>query len=127
MTNSPRVISLGVMEFRRLTPPEIEEIAKEFTARGVGIPDPRTSFVMGAWEGEELQGFMVAQVQIHLEPLRSWNPHCAGPLIQATGDEVLRTLGPVPVFCICSGRTAQLAQATGFRPHPELLFSKDLK
>lgn len=125
--NTPGMISLGVMEFRRLTPPEIEGVAQEFTSRGVGIPDPRTSFIMGAWEGEELQGFMVAQGQIHLEPIRSWNPHCAGPLIQATGDEVLKTLGPVPVFCICSGRTARLAQTQGFLPHPESLFFKDLK
>lgn len=121
------MISLGVMEFRRLTQPEIEGVAEEFTLRGVEVPDPRTSFVMGAWEEEKLQGFMVAQIQIHLEPLRSWNPHCAGPLIQATGDEVLKILGPVPVFCICSGRTARLAQAAGFLPHPEFLFSKDLK
>lgn len=113
------------MTYRTLVGGELGPVRMEYEARGIPF-HPEIGQFMGAMEGSKLQGFVAIQHQIHLEPMVIYDPHCMTRLFREAEKEVVRKLGPIPVWCLAEGRVADIAKYLGFSPRSETLFHKTL-
>ena len=100
---------------------EVEEwnlVGHEFDKREIPMPDPRFAMIVAAFEDEEsvtVQGFVVLQLQFHMEPLVVYNPVVVRGLISTAEQELVKRVGPTHYYCFAKGRTAELAEALGIQ------------
>lgn len=106
------------MTYRVLDVSEWAALEPEFSGRGVTLPSPDRSFIVGAFkESGELAGFMVCQQQIHAEPLVLYDPRAFRGLLRAV-ERQLRGLFPAGISYFVTtprGRTSDMAEAMGIK------------
>jgi len=113
-------------------------IEHEFISRGAVMPDPQFSMIVGAFEKsatvvngvadetETLQGFLVCQLQMHLEPLVLYNPHALAGLVHAAERELAsRAQGRYYAFG-GSPLIEKICLAVGMQRVPWPIYFKDL-
>lgn len=125
-----------------LSADQIKELEYIFTARGMGLPNPATSFVIGAIDnhtGKLTENFLVVQLQVHAEPLhlvKGEGEYLFRPFANLAYRVILDRIGPVPVYVFSdSEKVISLAQHAGFDKLPWTVlgmwvtkeFSKDSK
>lgn len=117
------------MTFRVLEPSEWKLVEAEFASREVALPDPKTSFIVGAFHegayGDGLAGFVVCQPVMHLEPLVLYNPHALRGLVH----EAERWMAQKFTGCFyafAEGRVAGLAEAMGLEKMSYGVFRKEI-
>ncbi len=104
------------MTYRTIPPAEWASVEHEFTSRGVGLPDPVSSFIVGAFSDEgKLAGFMVCQPQLHAEPLCLYDPCALRGLVSALESELMSRFGNSNYYAFASGRVAGMAEAVGMK------------
>jgi hypothetical protein len=114
--------------YRLLDVAEWEHLAPEFTSRGVSLPDPRFSMIVGAIDDQgTLAGFVVCKMQMHCEPLVVYNPHCLRGLMRAADAEILDKLGPTDAYVFTSGYSADIAETWGAKELDEKIWVKRIK
>lgn len=115
------------LEVRILTTEEIQTLEPVFTEQGVELPNPSTSFIMGAVCDGKVVGFLVTQLRIHSEPMHiePGFEHVLSRLIHQTEGVIAQRVGTVDVFLFApAGRVARLAQMAGMRTEPWVVMSK---
>lgn len=115
------------MEVCVLTPDEIATIAPVFADFGAALPDPRTSFIMGALSDGKVVGFLVVQLSVHAEPMWIEPGHEAvfNSLVHATERTIAERAGECDVYLFApAGKVARLAQLAGMRTEPWVVLSK---
>lgn len=108
---------------RVLRPDEIAQLEPIFKERGVDMPDPATSFFIGALDGngKVTQNFLVGQMRFHAEPLHleSGGEHLFRPLARAMYDEIVKRYGTTDVFLFAPGdHIVKMAEIMGFERDP---------
>lgn len=108
-----------------LSADQIKELEYIFTARGMGLPNPATSFVIGAIDnhtGKLTENFLVVQLQVHAEPLhlvKGEGEYLFRPFANLAYRVILDRIGPVPVYVFSdSEKVISLAQHAGFDKLP---------
>lgn len=116
-------------EIRILTADEISTLRPIFEEQGAELPDPTTSFIMGAIEPDgHVAAFLVTQLRVHSEPM--WiEPGHEGVfrrLVRMTEKTISERLPfPVDVFLFAPpGKITELAQLAGLRVEPWNVMSK---
>ena len=103
-------------------------IESEFTARGVGLPDPRFAMIMGAFDdAETLQGFLVCQMQFHFEPLVLYSPYALRGLVHGLEKELKERIGGGRYYAFAdSDKISSLMTAMGLEVSPFAVFSRQI-
>jgi hypothetical protein len=116
------------VDVRVLTQEEIESLRPEFEAVGAIMPNPASSFAVGAVDASgKVIAFLFFQLQVHAEPMKIEHPHEA--LFKRLVDVGERTLeercGPCLVYAFTpAGKVTKLAQAAGMQLEPWVVMSK---
>jgi len=123
--------STAPVQYRVLTQEEVASLVPIFDQFGGSMPDPNSSFFLGAVAGGEVVGFLVVQLAVHAEPLwvRADYKHIMRPLIRATEEQIARNCGPgrhVDVFAfVPPGNVARTVQeVASMRVEPWMVLSK---
>lgn len=113
------------MTFRVLDSSELEKVKPEFSSRGVEMPNPECSFVVGAFtEDGELAGFLTCQPVLHAEPLMLRSKFALRGLVRTLEIELQSRGISGRYFAFADGRVAGMAEAMGMKKHPWAVFSK---
>lgn len=121
-----------------LSAEQIKELEHIFTARGVGLPNPDTSFVIGAIDNHTdklTENFLVVQLQVHAEPLhlvKGEGEYLFRPFANLAYRVILDRIGPASVYVFSdSEKVTTLAQHAGFDKLPwtvlGMLVTKEFK
>lgn len=119
----PKKRAIMTHTIRVLTPSEIDQLAPIFAERGVELPDPKTSFFIGAIDGngKVTQNFLVGQMRFHAEPLHleAGGEHLFRPLARAMYDEIVKRYGTMDVFLFAPNEhIVKMAEVMGFEKDP---------
>lgn len=119
----PKKRAIMTHTVRVLRPDEIAQLEPIFKERGVDMPDPATSFFIGALDGngKVTQNFLVGQMRFHAEPLHleSGGEHLFRPLARAMYDEIVKRYGTTDVFLFAPGdHIVKMAEIMGFERDP---------
>lgn len=90
------------------------------------VPDPMSAFIMGAYDGDRLVGFQTCQLQVHLEPIYSTDPHCMSGLVAATEAAVVERYGTCTAWVSAGDRIARLAEHKGYTRLETITLTKRL-
>jgi hypothetical protein len=103
-------------------------IAHEFTSRGVSLPDPRFAQIMGAFNTDTntLYGFLVCQMQFHLEPIVLYNPLVLRGLVKHMEKDLEEKLGHPAQYFAFAGHPdiAGACEAMGMKKVEEPIYYK---
>lgn len=116
-----------VVDVHILNPEELDQIRPIFAANGVPMPNPETSFVMGAVEDGKVVGFLVTHLAVHTEPLHfsKGYEHLVSRVIHKTEDMIAERCGSVLVYSfVLPGKMVALGQSFGMKPEPWIVMSK---
>jgi hypothetical protein len=105
-------------------------VGHEFIARLCPLPDPRFAMIVAAFDEEHpetLEGFIVCQLQFHLEPLVIYNPHCLGGLISTAENELKRRVGACTYYAFAEGKVAKIAELLGLEKVTMEIWKKKLE
>jgi hypothetical protein len=115
------------IEYRVLTPLEIESVKHVFELSNSPLPDPAVSQFIGAIEGQKVLGFIMLQLKLHAEPMwiESGHSEVFQPIVRAAEKQILKQCGPQWVYLFApAGRVSQLAQSMGMGLEPWNVLSK---
>lgn len=120
--------STGAPNVRLLTPNEVLSLDAEFKQRGCCLPDPASSFFVGAVEDGKVVGYLVIQSVTHAEPMRiaEGHQHLVSRIVH-TAEQIIseRITEPMNVFLMAEpGRVAELAERLGMKAEPWMVLSK---
>lgn len=114
---------------RELTLEERKKLEPLFADRGVEMPNPATSTIIGAVDretGEVSNNFIVGQLMLHAEPLHL-EPGCGHlfrPLARSLYDKIAEKVGTVDVFLFApDGKVSQMAESMGMNREPWNVYS----
>src|SRR5258708_5561022 len=105
-------------EVRILTIEETATLVPVFEEFGAAMPDPRTSFIMGALSNGKVVGFLVVQLCVHAEPMWIEPGHEAvfEFIVHATERTIGERAGECDVFLFApAGRVARPSRPAGTR------------
>jgi len=123
------------MQFRILAVEEWQnypEIKDSFEVRNIPLPDPHYAMIAAAFmesSPPKLQGFLVCQLQIHLEPLVVFNPYAVRGLMGCVETDLQRRLGKGVQYFACvdpSSRMESMLESLGLEKMPLTLYHKVL-
>jgi hypothetical protein len=116
--------------FRVLTAEEVATLAPLFEGRGASLPNPETSFFVGAVDDHgKIHGWIVVQAVIHAEPMYIENGYSAlfAGIAHQAEQEIAQRLGTTTIFLFTPrGRVAQLAESCGMHAEPWVVFAKTI-
>lgn len=122
----PKPKAEGV-EYRLLTPEEIQSCAPIFAEKGNPLPDPAISQFVGAVEDGKVIGFLVLQLKLHAQPMwiAEGQSQIFASLAHAAEKVILERTGPAWVYLFApAGKMSQLAQSMGMQLEPWNVLSK---
>jgi len=83
-------------------------VEPEFTSRGFPMPDPTFAMIMGAFDDTDtLQGFLVCQLQLHMEPIVLYTPTALRGLLHNMEDAIKSRVGHAVYFAFAQTELVQ--------------------
>lgn len=116
-----------MLDVRPLSVEECKALEPIFAERGVELPDPRWSTIIGCvTDGKVTNNFLVVQLRIHAEPMHLEDENLIHRIVSVAEEYIARKCGTVDVFLFApAGRIARLAQLAGdMRVEPWVVLSK---
>lgn len=104
------------LNIRWLTQDEFEVIGAIFASYGSPAPDPDYCKIVGAFEGDQLVGFMCLQFVAHVEPTWISEPYQGSGIWRALADHIDQFVGTNKALYVTvpDERTAHMCTEYGF-------------
>jgi hypothetical protein len=117
------------MTYRILDPQsEWPFLEGEFARNNSPLPNPQLAIIIGAFNKlDAIVGFIVIQLQIHVEPIYSTDPNCVRGLVRQAELFLKEHAGASHYFAHASTpKVAELCKAFGMQPTQYPIFMKRL-